>query len=46
MKTLITDGAGFIGSNLADTLIEDGYEVTVIDDLSAFTESIRNEYPL
>ncbi|MFV0389191.1 MAG: NAD-dependent epimerase/dehydratase family protein, partial [Pyrinomonadaceae bacterium] len=34
MKTLITGGAGFVGSHLADRLISDGHEVTVIDDLS------------
>lgn len=34
MKTLITGGAGFIGSNLADKLIELGHEVIVIDNLS------------
>ena len=34
MKILITGGAGFIGSHLADRLISDGHEVTVIDDLS------------
>ncbi len=34
MKTLITGGAGFVGSHLADKLIEQGHEVTVIDDLS------------
>ena len=34
MKILITGGAGFIGSHLADKLIEQGHEVTVIDNLS------------
>lgn len=34
MKYLITGGAGFIGSHLADRLIDDGHEVTVIDNLS------------
>ena len=34
MKILITGGAGFVGSHLADRLIEDGNEITVIDDLS------------
>ena len=34
MKVLITGGAGFVGSHLADKLIADGHEITVIDDLS------------
>ena len=34
MKFLITGGAGFVGSHLADKLINDGHHVTVIDDLS------------
>lgn len=33
-KILITGGAGFIGSNLALKLIEKGYEITVLDNLS------------
>lgn len=34
MKYLITGGAGFIGSHLADRLIDDGHHITVIDNLS------------
>jgi len=40
MKILITGGAGFIGSHLADMLIEMGEEVFVVDDLS--TGSLAN----
>jgi len=34
LKVLITGGAGFIGSNVADGLLEKSYEVIIIDDLS------------
>ncbi len=34
-KYLITGGAGFIGSNIARKLVEDGHHVRVIDDLSS-----------
>jgi UDP-glucose 4-epimerase len=34
MKILITGGAGFIGSHLADKLIGEGHEITAIDNLS------------
>jgi UDP-glucose 4-epimerase len=37
---LITGGAGFIGSHLAELLLDDGHEVFVLDDLS--TGSIHN----
>jgi UDP-glucose 4-epimerase len=40
MKALITGGAGFIGSHLAEALLAAGAEVTIIDDLS--TGSIEN----
>jgi len=33
-RVLITGGAGFIGSHLADELLEAGYEVRVLDNLS------------
>ncbi len=34
-KIICTGGAGFIGSNLVDRLIEFGHKVTIIDDLSS-----------
>jgi UDP-glucose 4-epimerase len=40
VKALITGGAGFIGSHLAERLLHDGYDVSIIDDLS--TGSIDN----
>src|SRR5699024_3048220 len=34
MKAVVTGGAGFIGSHLCDHLIAQGYQVTVLHDLS------------
>jgi UDP-glucose 4-epimerase len=33
-RAVVTGGAGFIGSNLVDRLVDDGTEVLVVDDLS------------
>jgi UDP-glucose 4-epimerase len=44
VKALITGGAGFIGSHLAEQLLRDGEEVFVLDDLS--TGTLDNVAPL
>ena len=33
MKAIVTGGAGFIGSHIAERLVNEGYSVTVIDNL-------------
>jgi UDP-glucose 4-epimerase len=40
MRALLTGGAGFVGSHLADALLSRGHEVLVVDDLS--TGSLDN----
>ncbi len=44
MKILITGGAGFIGSNLCEYFVQNGYEVVCLDNLS--TGFKRNIEPL
>ncbi len=44
MKTLVTGGAGFIGSNLVDRLIEENFDVVVIDNLeSGYSENLNSK---
>ena len=43
MRVLVTGGAGYIGSILVARLIENGYKVNVIDDLS--TGHLKNVDP-
>ena len=43
MKYIVTGGAGFIGSNLVDLLIEEGHEVHVIDNFSSGKKENCNE---
>lgn len=40
MKVLVTGGAGFIGSHLVESLVEDGHDVVVVDNLA--TGNIQN----
>jgi UDP-glucose 4-epimerase len=44
MRYLVTGGAGFIGSHLAEALLKEGHEVHLLDDLS--TGAIRNLDPI
>ncbi|HLP86286.1 MAG TPA: NAD-dependent epimerase/dehydratase family protein [Candidatus Paceibacterota bacterium] len=43
MKIIVTGGAGFIGSHIVDALIQEGYEVHIVDNMSAGKESNVNK---
>lgn len=43
MKILVTGGAGFIGSHLVDSLIRDGHDVLVVDNLSTGKKEYVNK---
>lgn len=43
MKILVTGGAGFIGSNLVDQLVNEGHDVLAIDNFSTGKRSYCNE---
>ncbi|MBN1946994.1 MAG: SDR family oxidoreductase [Bradymonadales bacterium] len=45
MQTLVTGGAGFIGSNLVRALVETGHQVTVLDNLLSGYRSNLEPFP-
>ncbi len=42
LKILVTGGAGFIGSHIVDMLIENGHDVSILDNLSTGNEKNLN----
>ena len=45
MKSLVTGGLGFVGSNLVDMLVEMGDEVVVIDNISSTSAKMEYQNP-
>lgn len=46
-KVLITGGAGFIGSHISDLLLDEGFEVVIVDDLSTgMRECVSDNFSL
>src|SRR4030065_2822568 len=43
LRVLVTGGAGFIGSHIVDRLIDEGYEVVIVDNLSSGKEKNINK---
>jgi len=45
MRVLVTGGAGFIGSHLVDALINDGHDVTILDNLEPIVHGPERKKP-
>ena len=43
MKILVTGGLGYIGSHTCVELLEEGYEVVVLDNLSNSKEEVKDK---